>query len=356
MDNIRTLEQKLTMVNEEEGTISFRVIKSNLKNRNIELLKIFDVFTGESRFALHRNKNCELIFTHWNINSGERIAILSIEDFSLEKGLLITLTWSKTENFLYVGDLNNKLKLKKSKAEQKNVRIRKSKDGTLYKIGDDNIKVGDYRIKKGSQDILIPTAKEIWDFNIIKINRLINTSKSKDFLHETTLVQQCIVMLITGFEVYTRSRILEIEQEGVYSNNNDLINAFAKKESIKKEVFEYAKINNRSILESLLRIRNGIGLINFQNWKECKKAYNKAYKIKIGEIKNFKVKDPFKEIKDTIELRHKIIHSNKDITIANIDKLPIEKPVFTNREYIIRKRDIFINLIEKLHKKTINLK
>lgn len=98
-------------------------------------------------------------------------------------------------------------------------------------------------------------------------------------------------------------------------------------------------------------MRKGKGLINFQNWEDCKKAYKNAYAIKFGEILNLK-NDTLENIQRYINLRHKIIHSKKDMTMLNFDRVPPEKPIFINMAFIEQARNDFIEFIEKLHKKT----
>jgi hypothetical protein len=58
-------------------------------------------------------------------------------------------------------------------------------------------------VKVGREVVLEPTAKEIFDFQIKKMGILIENCKKGDFLFESTLVQQIIVMLVTAFEMYT---------------------------------------------------------------------------------------------------------------------------------------------------------
>lgn len=344
------LNMPFDKIDENEGTLEFRITKGNLMDTSLENVLFFDVQVGESRFALHRDKNCDLIFTHWNIKTGIRMATVNIREFNADKGLFIALTWSEKENSLYVGEEGGS-NLKSSKAEQKGGEIRMGKDGVLYQIGDEGIEVGWYRVREAGHDVLEPTAKEIWDFTVTKVNILIGGCKLKDFFFESTLVQQCLVMLVTGFEVYARTRFVEMEKEGRKPNIEGIIKEFAKKESVKEEMEDYAKSMGKSLLESMLEVRKGKGVINFQNWKDCKTAYNKAHGIKFGKIPNLKG-GILENIQKYIDLRHKIIHSKYDMTVLNFDKVPPEEPIFANMEFIEQARDDFIEFMEKLHRET----
>ncbi|NMG83273.1 MAG: hypothetical protein GIS02_03585 [Methanosarcinales archaeon] len=337
-------------VDEKEGTLEFRITKGNLMNTSLENVLFFDIQVRDSRFALHRDKNVDLVFTHWNTKMGIRVAKINIREFSADGGLFIALTWSGKESYLYAGEEGG-LNLKSSKAEQKGGEIRMGKNGALYQIGEEGIEVGWYRVREAGRDVLEPSAKEIWDFTVTKVNILIEGCKLKDFLFESTLVQQCSTMLVTGFEVYTRTRFVEMEKEGKKPNIEGLMKEFARKKFVKDEIENYAKSMGKSLLESMLEVRKGKGVINFQNWKDCKAAYNKAYGIKFGEIPNL-TGGILENIQNYIALRHKIIYSKYDMTVLNFDKVPPEEPIFANKEFIEQVRDDFIEFMEKLHRET----
>jgi len=350
MSGYNPLNMPFDKIDEKEGTLEFRITKGNLMDTSLENVLFFDIQVGESRFALHRDKNLELVFTHWNIKAGIRVAKVNIRGLNADKGLFIALTWSEKESYLYVGEEGG-LNLKSSKAKQKGGEIRMGKDGALYQIGDEGIEVGWYRVREAGHDVLEPTAKEIWDFTVTKVNILIEGCKLKDFLFESTLVQQCLVMLVTGFEVYARTRFVEMEKEGRKPNIEGIIKEFAKKESVKEEIEDYAKSMGKSLLESMLEVRKGKGVINFQNWEDCKTAYNKAYGIKFAKILNLKG-GILENIQKYIALRHKIIHSKYDMTVLNFDRVPPEEPIFANMVFIEQTRDDFIEFMEKLHRET----
>lgn len=337
-------------INEKEGTLEFRVSKGNLMDTSLKNLLFFDVKLGESRFALHRDKNFDLVFTHWNMRTGIRVAKVNIREFNVDRGLFIALTWSSKENNFYVGEEGGS-NLKFSKAEQKGGKIRIGENGTLYQIGDQGLEVGWYRIRENGEDVLKPTAKEIWDWTVTRVNILIEGSKLKDFLFESTLVQQCLVMLVTGFEIYAKERFIEMAKKGKNPDIEALMKEFINREPMKEEIEHHAIITGKSFLESMLKVRGGRGVINFQNWEDCKAAYSKGYGIKFGEIPDLR-SVVLGHIRDDIELRHKIIHSGNDMTILNWDSVPPEEPIFAKKEFIEQARDAFVEFVERLHNLT----
>lgn len=344
----RNPEIPLDSIDETSGSFAFTSHGESLfdETKNI---KFFDFQKNNSAFNLTRNKDLDLAFLHWNTKTGIREAKINLKGFDIASQLLIAISWSEKENMLHVGEVGTK-NAKSVAAIQKRGTVRKGENGALYQVGDAGIIIPTFQIREGGKDVLLPTAKEVWDFTLTKVNVLINGCKLGDFLFQSILVQQCLVMLVTGFEVYTKTRFIEMEKEGKKPNLEALLNEFAKKET-RKEVEDYAKYPGKSIFLALLELR-GRGLINFQDWDRCKAAYNKAYQIKFGEIPDLKP-DIIPRIQKYAGWRHKIIHSRKDMTVLNADNIPQEESIFATKEFIESARNDFIEFIEKLHKQTL---
>ncbi len=331
-------------INEKKGTMTFKIKNGYLMSTYSENILFFDVQVGESRFFLNRDKNFDLVFTHWSTKTGIRVAKIDLKEFNVGNGLFVALIWSENENRLHVGEIG-KSNIKFVNAEQKEGKIRLGNDGALYEIGD-GVKM--VHITSGGHDVLLPTAKELWDFIIEKVNVLIDGCKLKDFLFETTLAQQCLVMLMTGLEIYTKTRFLEMEKEGKNPNIDALLHEFARNSN---EIKNYSQTTGKSIFQSLFEI-GGKGLINFQDWDKCKTAYNKGYDIKFGDLPDLKGKT-LENIQKYAEWRHKIIHSRKDMAVLNINDVPPAEPLFSNKEFIEMAKNDFVEFVEKLHKQTI---
>lgn len=278
-----------------------------------------------------------------------RIASVNVRNFDLKGDIFIALVWGEEENKLFAGEWG-KGNLLKSTATQLEGLVRLGADGSLYQIGDHGVKIGYYHIPQDGKDILFPTAKEMWDFTIDKVNVIISGCELKDFLFQTTLVQQCLVMLMTGLEVYAKNRLLEMENEGKSPDIDKILNEFAKKLDVRREVEEFANNNDMSMLHGLIRIR-GQGLINFQDWDQMKAAYNKAFNIKFGEIESLK-NEILQKIQTCGDWRHKIIHSKMDMSILNIATIQSEDPVLSDKKFIESARNDFIEFIEKLDEET----
>lgn len=341
----------IEQLNEQEGRIEFVVRGLYIFVKNIPLIRILEIVKGQTVFILERDSNFFLKFIQSNPNYKTKIVKMNIRDFYNVSSLYIALTWSEKENAIYVGEYGGS-KLRSSKSfDDPNIKFRVGKDGKIYKIGDKNIKIGDYKVKIDKEVVLESMAKEIFDFQMEKIKILIENCKKGDFLFESTLVQQIIVMLTTAFEVYTRTRFLELEKEGKVVNIEALYKCFVPKnyrEQFKKEVVEKADKQGKTELEVFVEKK-----INFQNWKHFKDAYNKGYGLKIGEIGVSK--DILFDVQRFIDWRHKIIHSKGDWTIINFEELPQEKPIFTNKDLAIKGLNTFQKFINELHKSTLEL-
>ncbi len=339
-------------LNEREGTIEFVVRESNLFDERIPLIRILEIAKGQTVFILERDSDFNLRFIQSNPNYRTKIAKINIQDFRNTPKLFVAFTWSEKENAIYVGEYR-KGELKNAKSlEDPNIKFRVGKDRAIYQVGDKGIKVGFYRVKVGEEVVLEPTAKEIFDFQMEKIKILIENCKKGDFLFESTLVQQIIVMLTTTFEVYARTRFIELEKEGKIVNMDELYNRFVSKkygEQFKEEIKEAVSRRGKTELEVFIESR----YVNFQDWESFKDAYNKGYSLKIGEIGI--PNDILLQVQKFIKWRHKIIHSKSDQTMINFEEVPPSEPIFTNKVLAEKGLDIFQKFINEFHESTLNL-
>ena len=346
------LRISVEQLNEREETIRFVLSESNLFEEKIPLIRILEIAKGQTVFILDRDSDFYLRFIQSNPNYETKIAKINIRDFRKASKLFIAFTWSERENAIYVGEYG-RCELRSAKSfEDPNIKFRVGKEGRIYQIGDKGIQVGYYRVKVGKEVVLEPIAKEIFDFWMEKIRILIENCKRGDFLFESTLVQQIIVMLTTAFEVYTRTRFVELEKEGKVVNIEALYNRFVPKkyrEQFKEEVRESANKQGKTELEVFIERR----CVNFQNWEHFKDAYNKGYGLKIGEVSV--PNDILLDVQRFIDWRHKIIHSKDDQTMINFEEVPSAEPIFTNKDLAGKGLNAFQKFINEFHKSTLKL-
>jgi len=194
--------------------------------------------------------------------------------------------------------------------------FRVGKDGALYQIGDEGVIVGSYSVRVDGQEVLSPLAKEIWDFTIVKTRHLLgHLSKDcgrEDFMFETILVQQILVMLVTGFEIYSKERFVELGGDSEPLSRN-----------------------------------------HFQSYDRTKETY-KGIGIKFGEIPGLK-SDVLERLQKYILWRHKIIHSSQEMVILNAEQVPAKDPIFAKRELAEIAVSDFSYFINALHIETEKL-
>lgn len=344
-------EISLAHLNEREGMAEFTVSKSNLFDERLPVVKILEIAKTQTIFILERDSNFNLRFIQSNPDYETKIAQVNIRDFRDAPKLFIAFVWSEKGNFIFVGEYGKGKPRSAKSFKNPNIKLRVGKDGAIYQIGNEGIKVRSYRVKVGKEILLEPTAKEIFDFQTEKIMSLIENCKKGDFLFETTLVQQIIVMLTTGYEVYARTRFLELEKTGNAVNMRALYDLFIPekyRQQYKKEIREHASKQKKTELEVFI----GKRAVDFQNWRSFKGAYNKGYNLKVGEISI--LNEVLPEVQRFLKWRHKIIHSKGDQTIINSEEVPPAKPLFTNKDLADKGLKIFQQFINKFHESSLN--
>jgi len=353
----------LSEINERFGIIAIsgtgKIFDSSLGN-----LQVFDSQIKGSKFSLYRITNSMLQFTLLSTKTGIRVASLKLPPPTSALGIIVT--WSDEAVDLFAGDFT-KLPLSYAKGQKQAGRVRQDKNGALVVMAESMFYVSDM---EDGELVLLSTAKELWDLTVFNNKQLVHKAKKcmeingthsyDDFLLEKSISQQCFIMLVRGFEVYTRKRFLEIEKElpfrGIIPQFDLLLNEFTRDAKTLHRVFAYAEINMKSILEASLSIprhRGQKGLINFQSWSECKEAYKLCYNIKFGEMPDVK-SDVLERVQRYMRFRHKIIHSSQEATMLRAEN-PKQELIFLSFDAAESATKDFTEFIEKLHAQTENL-
>ena len=234
--------------------------------------------------------------------------------------------------------------IKTENFENENLNFRVWKDWNIYQIWNENIFVKDVNINIWWENILEASAIEKYKIQRERINQLFENSQIKDYLFETTIYQQIIVMLVTWIEVYWKTRFVELLDEKVI-NSNAIINQFISK----KNIDYIAKLNAiRSEKEKVFKIVYD-KFINFQDFDKLKIAFNKWFWITTWDINNLE------NLKKLFNIRHKIIHTKNYMTILNIDEMVkfSEQPKFMKNEFIKESIEIVDVFINTFHQKTL---
>lgn len=216
-------------ISEEAGTLELNWVNSNITETSAKTC-LFDIQRGSSRLILHTIGAANLVFSHWSTRTGIREASVNLKGLNTSAQLYIALTWSMEEIFLFVADSDHH-PLRKSKGLKRKGSVLMGKDGELCLVGDEGIDVPYASMRIAGQEVVSSDARMIWDLTETKVSKLFEGfTLSSDYLFKTTLAQQCLVMLVTGFEVYTQERFGEIERFNIKRADTEaLIQAFDKK-------------------------------------------------------------------------------------------------------------------------------
>jgi hypothetical protein len=161
-------------------------------------------------------------------------------------------------------------------------------------------------------------------------------------------------MLVTGLENYAKTRLLEVESEGVPANAESLFAAFASAAERESARLGELKAQAQAAGTTLLRVVVGTARISFQSLDELKRAFRSAYGIKIGEMGL----DPstIESVRRFIRYRHRVVHVSPLLAFLNQDNVPPEEPVFANRAVADEATMVFRQVVGTLHKATTSLR
>jgi len=336
------------------GSIVFDYTNSDLFNKNNNGGIIIDIPSKGHYFRLDRDKDFCLNFYHSSPGTGTRLATIDLNNSKSSNTVFLCLTWSPENISLYLRPRVEGGQLTHADGSPSPREFSIGKDGQVYQIGDNGINVMGFEVYEGGKKIIGSSAIQTWRENIETISILETGHSEEKFIYEVVVTNLILSMLVTGFEAYTKKRFLEIEKEGVKPNIDLLLNDFLtlreREKNLAETIKEQANQENISTLEYLVSKDK----INFQNFKQCKSAFSKAYGLKFFEIGI--EQRTLENIQQYIKYRHKIIHVSPLTTIHNIDVTPKEEPIIANKELSDKALKDFTTFIEQLHKATLGLR
>lgn len=282
----------------KEWTIKFNIsIWNLLENNNTDLL-IYDILSINSRLVLYKDTENNICLLYQKDSLWEFISKISLNNFTSEnKWFYICQTFSNEVISLSIWDSLWTLLTEKWYKVQ-NVQIVINDKVWLLRIWDENVEVKDLRIISWWNDIYIDKWYNIW---LSKLNnsRHINLNSNKiDFLFESLINQQIIIILVTWLEIYLKLSFYE---------NIDI-----------NKVDEDIKVNSY-----FQKVRDNV-----------KPLYEKYFWINISNLSKYS------EILNYIKYRHNIIHSSFDNSVLDFNR---KVPFFSNKKNI----NIIINNFEK---------
>lgn len=313
---------------------------------------ILKKIAGGQAYWLERDNNFKFNFYHFSPGTGTRLATIGVENVEESDKLKFLLSWSTNNISLSVGAVGvgaSNLHTANGINSSKGMRI---VGNDIAWVGDSGVTISGVRMVSNGKVLLEPTAIELWKETIREIGFLRDGFVDKDFLHERAKNNSTIRMIVTGFEIYCKKRIVELEKEGVEPDMDALVDIIFSKYEREKNYPENIKRNaeedGNTFLEALALKR-----INFQSYNECKTRFAKAYGIKFGNIGISSNK--LDTIQKTIRFRHKLVHVSPALTMVNYPNHSVKNPIFADNDYTEKAIEIFDEFIDKFHEKTLEL-
>lgn len=305
-------------------------------------------------FRLERTDDLLLRYYYSSPGTGTRVAMIDLKEAPRCSKAFIAFTWAPAETRLHFGSHAPNAELLSASGVPSQKQFRVGKDGSIYQVGDEGVEVFGISVYEGGRPALVATAIEAWRNTKEAIEVLSSGTSTSGHMYEVVVANLTLSILVTGFEAYTKTRFGELEDEGIAPNSSAVIESFSSKRERDANIVSRlgAEATERGVtLLSHLIQRN---TVNFQNYEDCKKAYNKAYGIRFGEIGVGSA--DLAQLKRLIWYRHRIIHVSPMLGTLNQPEVPPEEPVFANRvlaESSLRTFDLFIN---SLHTATLALR
>lgn len=351
---IQILEQIKQVICRPVGTVSFRYTFKDMFNADIPGGVVFEVPSGEHVFRIERDNDLLLQFYHSSPGTGTRVACVDLNKMTPADSLFLAFSWTPEEINFHVGPQIKDGQLISAKGTTSKKQFRVGKDGSIYQVGDEGIEVMAARIYQGGKAVLEPTAINLWDETVRAIE-ILGTGESKEgYIYESVLSNMSLSMLVTGFETYAKKRFQELEQEGIKPNTHNLIKGFFPKKE-RDAGIEALLISEAGELKlTPLQLILERDVINFQNFRKCKLAYNKAYNIKFGEIGI--ESNHLDYLKKLFKYRHRIIHVSPILGMLNGPEVPLEEPVFSNKTLTKSAHTHFDQFVRRLHEASLGLK
>jgi hypothetical protein len=336
------------------GTVTFEYSSTEAFKQNSVAGVLVEIPANGHFFRVDRTSERVLRFFHSSPGTGTRVASIPLGTLPDFEKAFLAFSWSPEEVTFCCTPRGVESELLTAKGIPSPINFRIGRDGRVFQIGDEGIQVMGVRFHQDGQPVLAPTAIEAWQ-NTTKAIEILLTGKSEEgFIFEVVQTSAILSMLVTGLESYAKTRLLELESEGISADWNALFMSFASKAERESnrlsELEAKATAANKTVLTEVV---NALG-INLQNYDDLKRAYRAAYGINLGEVGVDS--QMLSRLQDFIRYRHRVVHVSPLLTILNQDKVPPAEPVFANRKLSEDAEACFKSVIEALHRATLGLR
>lgn len=353
-ETVKNLEELKEAMKIPAGGVDFVYESSAIFDKNKKGFVIFEVVSGLHYFRLVRDDDLQVHFFHSSHGTGTRVASVDLSEHELAQLAIFSFQWSPDNVSLWVvpGIPGTKGEFIKSDGRPSDMQYKVGLDGNVYAYSNNEFLKID--LFKSGKPILIPTAYEAWKNTINAIELLDSAALKKTYEFEIVSTNLILSMLVTGFEVYTKRRFTELEQEGVAPDMDGIIKSFYSKKERDNGIKSILSEEAREEKETLNKFIVSKGVINFQNFDKCKLAYNKGYSLKFGDLEISQ--ETIVKVQTYIKLRHQIIHVSPYLHVLNQARVHKEDPIFANKQTALDAIKHFKEFIHALHNQTLSFK
>jgi hypothetical protein len=316
---------------------------------------LFEVVSGGHIFRLVRHDQV-ISGYHSSPGTGTRVATVPLSPVSPSETLDFWLAWSPDEFRLVVVDPSDPERIVSAEHTESPVGLWVAADGTIVEVGSSGVAVAAVRGFAGGTEIIAPPAIELWRDTVRAVTTLLSGESSEGYVFETVLSNAALVMLTTGFETYCEERFAEIEREGVPVNAEATLEAFGTVDERRQlkaggtpALIADARSAGTSLASALTR------RINFQNFPNSKRAYNRGYALKFGNDLGL-TSQSLDRIQRLLDYRHRVVHVSPLIGMLNQPEVPPNEPEFSNRAFAESAMSDFDDFITALHDATLRLR
>lgn len=339
---------------QDEGTKVFQIRDSNTSSPDSDgsLIEEIEAESGDKGFRLWKREGNQLVYEFFEVNVGLRRCSVNLDVFESYEDFFVALMWSPEEISLSIGPIADDYDgdLISDTSSEVIAQVRRDSNDKLVILGDSGVEVGYYHVQEGGRETLRPRAKEIFEFTETKCRTLLEVAEETErFIIESTIVQQIIVMIVTGLETYLEERFVELCSE-LEIPDSEIATAMSSvyQPVSSDELIDLAR--DRGIpIQELAREQ----YVNFQNISEAHNIYSNAFGVSLQDMLNNTGNRGLLE--RNIDARHSIIHEATDMTIINVDRVPPQEPVFSDHDYGLEVIIGFSETVEEVHQNTESL-
>jgi len=315
---------------------------------------LIEVAAGAHYFRLERTSGRALRFYHASPGTGTRMAEIQLGDLPNFTCAYLAFSWSPQGISLYCGPRVPDGQLMSAQGVKSDIEFQIGSDGKVYAIGGPGVDVLTFRFRQAGNTVVTPTALDAWNSTLKAIEILWTGQSGEGFAFEVVQANLTLSMLVTGLESYAKTRLLELEREGLHPNWRRAFSTFAsaaeRKSGRLAELEAESQVSHSSILEAVVvAIR-----VNFQNYDHLKRIYRAAYGIKVADL-GLKATTAT-ELGRFIHHRHRVLHVSPLLGILNEDRVPPEEPIFSNRATADNAVACFTAYVQALHNATQRLR